>query len=231
MTAIDTMTQKPLEPDGSQERSVRPRALVVDPASFTFTGYAPTITIHGPTRCDVNDAVGQSRSRFLEDGTLEVSIEGAPLRGTSNERNVKHVLEGAFRSRGMAHSFEDGDDAEGQDGFLVLDGVRSVLQIVTVPVDSNFGARASSGPASWWISLDEGAKWIHDAIEKKARKYAEPRFRATMILVLDACHVGKLADELFLARLRANHPPVSSFGFRRVWLVGPVGPTCVMLQG
>ena len=229
MSTSDEVTPEPGESSGGNARIGQPKILVAEPAVFTLTGYAPTITIHGPTRCDVNDAVGQSRSHFLDDETLEVFVDDAPLRGTSNERNVKHVLEGALRSRGIAHSFEEGDDAEGEDGFLVLSGICSVLQIVTVPVDPRFGASASTGSATWRISIDEGAKWIHAAVEKKARKYVEPKFRATMILALDARHIGKLSDERFLEALRANHPPISAFGFPQVWLVGPIGPTCVRL--
>jgi hypothetical protein len=115
-----------------------------------------------------------------------------------------------------------GRDERGEDAVIELpSGVLCAVQIVTVPTDPEFNAEIASGSSHRMVSLAEVVQWIRSAIEKKYATYAAAD-RASMILALDARRI--LVDEAIIGESIRQSPPLESYGFAEIWLVGPTVP-------
>jgi hypothetical protein len=95
------------------------------------------------------------------------------------------------------------------------------VQFVAVPDESDFHAKIASGQSSQTVSRADAVQWIRSAIERKHERYPDD-VRAGMILALDARRAPH--DDAVVAGLTAHAPPLDSYGFAEIWLVGPTVP-------
>ena len=188
-------------------------------------GESVAMSINGPDRSDINDFKGQSQTRLLPDGRIAIAVHESPHWGRPNERLVREVLQGALSlawgTDVVVNPPEGNEDAAGIDGTVVApDGKRLVVQIVTVPVKSDYAHRVAQGKQEVELTVDEAVGWIENAIKHKADKIALAD-RGAMILALDMRHAGVLARGYIVTPAKQKIRP-ETLGFAEIWLVANV---------
>jgi hypothetical protein len=194
------------------------------------TEFGPVaMSIDGPTRSEINDFIGKSRSIRLPDGRLLFEVSDKPLQAGANEPNVRKALAEALSApAGESLSCRPATDAEndhGVDGYVTYSSGMSVpVQIVKTPSQKEYGVAVAKGLWRIVVTVDEAANWIKSTIDHKSKKIA-PADRANMILALDVRHAGQLVNVDVIASFARQMPNVAQLGFRAIWLVGstPVG--------
>ena len=197
-------------------------ALVGEQVAALFGSAA--MSINGPYRSEINDFKGHSQTRRLPDGRIEIAVQGSPHRGSRNEPQVRNVLQAALSLEWgvdvVVKSPTPQEDARGIDGTTVApDGKALIVQIVTVPADSDYARYVAQGSHRVVLTMDEAIDWIENAIRHKCN--IAPADRASMILALDVRHAGLLAADDFVAAAEKRIRP-AVFGFAEVWLVANV---------
>ena len=182
------------------------------------------MSINGSDRSEINDFKGQSQTRRLADGRIEISVQGAPHRGRRNEPQVRSVLERAISSaRGQDVRVKEpssDEDARGIDGTVLRPGSdRQFIQIVSVPVDSDYARYVAHGSHQVVLTPDEAVDWIENAVRHKLDIAAADR--RSIILVLDVRHAGLLAADDIVSAAKERFRP-ADFGFAEIWLVANV---------
>jgi 2-polyprenyl-3-methyl-5-hydroxy-6-metoxy-1,4-benzoquinol methylase len=182
------------------------------------------MSINGPDRSEINDFVGQSQTRRLPDGRIEIAVQGSPHRGARNEPQVRKVLQDALSIEWGVNVIVEPptkqEDARGIDGTTVApDGRVLVVQIVTVPADCDYARCVAKGSHQVALTIDEATGWIENAIRHKLT--IAPADRGLMILALDVRHAGFLAASDIVAAAQQRLAP-AKFGFAEVWLVANV---------
>lgn len=181
------------------------------------------MSIDGPTRSEINDFIGKSRSSLLPDGRLLFEVTGKPLQGTSNEPNVLNVLAGSLAQADYRQATDE-ENRRGVDGWVNdSEGAPAPVQVVKVPAESEFGAAVAKGSWEITVTVDEAASWIKAAIDRKTtgpKPSIAPADRASMLLALDVRHAGQLANADVIAAFARQMPSVAQLGFRAIWLVG-----------
>lgn len=168
---------------------------------------------------------GRAVSHVAADGSYTAEFSGVLSKGTPAEPHARRILIEAMQRAGHAASESDKErrDADGEDGFVCIDGAEYVVQVVTMPADdalwreiARLGAAARAGQLSDAVAL------VRRTIEHK--KHA----RKNCVLVLDAANIGALpSPALVEAYVQAHGDPAAEFGFAQVWLVGPTATsTC-----
>jgi hypothetical protein len=206
---------------GSSFVSCSYKVVALSGKGMTVTFGDAALSINGPDRAEINDIVGQSKSRRLPSGELEFTTGERPLQGRPNESNVLKVLVDTISAEtNEKHFHEKGDkedDKRGIDGRVVFpDGSKVPVQVVTTPPYSNWGAAVARGNAKIVASVDDAASWIKAAIDHKV----SGADRASLILALDARHAGMLCADDVIAAFHRQMPELAMLGFRAVWLVG-----------
>jgi hypothetical protein len=181
------------------------------------------LIVDGPTRTDINDFEGQSRTTADAPGTYTIETQGAPWRGKRNEPVVLKTLQQALaEEHGSSLRMLTGRDERGEDAMIELQsGARRAVQIVTVPDDPEFNAEIASGSSRRTVTLTDVVRWIRSAVEQKHGMYP-PAVRVGMILALDARRIPH--DDAIVAELMRQEPLLVSYGFAEIWLVGPTVP-------
>lgn len=197
-------------------------ALVGEQAELSLGPVA--MSINGPDRSEINDFRGQSQTRRLPDGRIEIAVQESPHRGKGNEPRVRKVLQEAlsreWRVDVTIRAPTEEEDRRGIDGIAVApDGKVLVVQIVTVPTEKDYGRCVAQGSHRVVLTVDEAIDWIADAIEHKGK--IAPADRGSMILALDVRHAGLLAADDFVAAAKQRICP-ADLGFAAIWLVANV---------
>lgn len=193
-------------------------------------GYAPAVIVSGPNLVSINDFVGRSECVELANGQFRLRVSEPPLRGTKNEPNVRTVLTDAIRATDdEAATCEVGKDDCGEDGVLLTRGERVPLQIITVPADSKIGHDASKGSLDITFDAAQGARWLLEAISRKANDL-EPAAQSKTILALDARHAGLLAGAAIRVEFEKQAAGTPIGGFRQIWVVGPTASVTKRLR-
>ena len=186
------------------------------------------MSIDGPTRSEINDFIGKSRSSRLPDGRFRFEVTDQPLQAEDNEPNVRKVLAQAL----SAESGEDlscrpaskAENHRGIDGWVEYSrGLSVPVQIVKTPSKDAYGAAVAKGLWTITVTVDEAASWIKAAIDHKTtgpKLSIAPADRASMILALDIRHAGQLANADVIAAFERQMPGIAQLGFRAIWLVG-----------
>lgn len=195
---------------------------------MAFTLGKAAMSINGPDRAEINDFVGQSKSRRLPSGELEFTTGEPPLQGRPNEPNVLKVLVETMtaetKEKHLFKESDEADDGKGIDGYVAFpDGSIVPVQVVKTPADSQWGAAVAKGNAKIVASVDEAASWIKAAIDHKvsgASPSIAPKDRPSLILALDARHAGMLGADDVIAAFHQQMPELAKLGLRAVWLVG-----------
>lgn len=197
------------------------------------TSYAPTVILGkndsqtGRQGLFVSAPGATSETQLSPSGEFSISVTGAYGLGEDGEPRVRKILGERFQMDGVVFKFESGVNSNGEDGILILDGVRFALQI-TMALNLNHvdWAAASAGTATASASIDGVAEWINEVIKSKVSK-TDP---LTTILALDANHLGIMSDGALVSRYHERFGSASHrFGFVAVWLVGPTVDRCLML--
>lgn len=209
--------------DNSNEHAPRRTSYTLQPETgrYSLRGQPVALILNGPSRIEVNDFKGRADGHVKEDGTLNVSIQGGPRRGRLNEYSVLKVLSSAIATQSSLEvTVLGGDDSRGEDGRLQIASDNYVVQIVTVPVDQEYGQKIASGDFQIRLTADIAANWINAAIQHKLTIVEADRART--ILALDIRHVAILTDERVLQEFASRFPATGSLGFAQIWLVGPL---------
>lgn len=172
----------------------------------------------GDRRVLDSQSLGGTRSRAIVDrDSVSVDVSAGSDIGRGGEREVIEICKRALLSRGHAVREEPADDARGIDARLIVDDARVSIQIVTLPIATEYWRDAKVSSATTTVSHDHASSWARDAIAMKAERYSSTE-RAHTTLALDARSVGILDDPRLLGVLERD--AVAS-GFSDVWLVGP----------
>lgn len=204
------------------------------PDGSVATGYAATLILGkndpqtGHQGLVVSTPGATSETRLSPSGDFSIRVTGAYGLGEDGESRVKRILGQRLRMDGVAFAFEPGINSAGEDGTLILEGRRFVLQItMALRRERVDWAAASAGPATASASIDDVAEWIDEVIISKASK-ANP---TDTVLALDANHLGVMASDALVTRYRERfRSPALRFGFAAVWLVGPTVERCLRLE-
>lgn len=183
--------------------------------------HAETASEHGGTRVDSRPAEGgQSVTETAGDGSYRGTLSGPLLRGEDGEPHVARIL--AAKLRALGHDVaelpkEQVENARGEDRKSLIDGEEYVIQVVSMPVDSElWKALGKTGMAETVGQFSDAVKLLRASMEKKRNKA-----RGT-ILALDAAHIGALATQALVdAYVKAHGDPSKEFGFAQAWIVGP----------
>ncbi len=210
--------------------------VTVSPASLkgkqgTFVGHKAALVFERPDQIDLKDFVGEVRTMRTDDGRLQVEATGRPNVGRRNEPIVRKILRQALEAAtGEQYTVESAPDDRGEDARLrSRDGKKEyVVQIVTMPPDSEYAKEIASGHSLRTWSFDEIAQGIRAAIEHKLPRIP-PGTRGTLLLALDARRIGFVAGPEVQAALARTSPPIESYGFGQVWLVGHTAAHSVRL--
>lgn len=112
-------------------------------------------------------------------------------------------------------------DDRGEDGVLIIDGNRVVLQIVTVRPNASFWKSVAQGEGKASVKLSRATEWINNAVSEKAQRY-QNELKPSMLLAADVGHMGVLASSRVGAHyLQTYGDPTIKYGFGGVWLIGP----------
>ena len=169
-----------------------------------------------------------SETGLSPSGLFSIRLRGADGIGEYGEPRVRKILQQRFEMDGIAVVFQQGVNEDGEDGFILLDGLRYTLQITMALSRERIDwAAASTGTATASSYIGQVATWINEAIESKVPK-TDPH---KTILALDANHLGIIADVALGASYQERFgSPSARFGFAAVWLVGPTTERCLRLE-
>lgn len=172
---------------------------------------------------------GAHSDTLLTDGVVSLNIHGAIEIGRNGEPRALDTLLRKLQEGGHQPILEAGRDQHGEDGILLLQGLRLTLQVVTVPSCPKWWRDANRDSAMTAVPVVEGANWIRDAVVAKLTN-TSPAERETTILVLDVGLTGILAEhEVVDAYLELYGDPNLEFRFASIWLVGPTTSTTTQL--
>ncbi len=136
------------------------------------------------------------------------------------------TLAQVLRAQGRdIRSVEGARDDRGQDGLLLIDGCQVDVQIVSLPVDPQFGKElATRGAAS-----RSGDRLAAVDLVRAALEHKDLKAKGTL-LALDASHFGaivgsKLVDDY----LSMYGNPAVEFSLVGVWIIGPTTRSSVRL--
>lgn len=198
-------------------------------------GFAPSLVVAGPDpqtghlTVNVADPSGvRSIAIITDDLSSSLTVAGASGIGRPSEARAVHTLEDRLARDGYDAKAAPGDDANGIDRWLVVDGERLVLQITVAPQDSDFWRNATHSSTSIQLSTAQVASWLRDAVVSKSK---EPtRHDCPVVLAIDVRHAALVAVSERLAGYLAKYDyPAREFGFASVWVVGPTADYCVRL--
>ncbi len=195
-------------------------------------GFAPSIVIEGPDAesgehaLRVDDPAGvRSVARRSNEGRVTLEVTGAAGIGRAGEGRSAHTFKEFLTRGGLEADIRDGNDAEGVDRILDLDGSKFVLQFTMAVQAPDFWRQASVSSASTQVMQPHAASWIRQAILSK-REAAKAHDLPT-ILVIDARHAAPIAHvDVVHEYLSSYGEPVDEFGFSAVWLIGPTADYC-----
>jgi hypothetical protein len=203
-------------------------------ATVTPAGFACTVTLGVPATIgeqnlpgqrglQVNSGQGtQSFARITNDEVVSVNAHGRPDIGRRSEARVTDILLDCLRSVGHAVTVVEGHrDDHGEDGLLLLDGREFTLQITAIVPSSEFWRASAKGSGEVSATIAEATGWIYDAILRKTTTIAEPQ-RNAIVLAIDARHLGVLAAVPVREAFTKSYGSAQQFGFRDLWLVGPL---------
>lgn len=180
-------------------------------------------------RVRVQTPTGASSDALLATGDVSLNVRGPTQLGRNGEPRVFDTLLCKLREEGHQPIFKEGRDQFGEDGILQFQGQDLTLQVVSVPSCPKLWRDANRDSAKTVISVEDGAKWIRDAVRAKFTK-TSPRERPKTILVLDVGLVGILsAQEVTNVYLACYGEPHLEFEFASIWLVGPTPSTTTRL--
>lgn len=167
---------------------------------------------------------GRAFSRTDGKGDFDVELSGDLDRGLANELHVLRTLVAALIANERTAVLADGSrDDRGEDGVLVVGGVRVAVQIVSLPVEPTIWKDlASKGNVEVSGTIDDAVAMIRRALEHKRGK------ASGTILALDAAHFAAfIGPALSHAYCERHGSPEDEFGLAEVWLVGPTSrSTC-----
>jgi hypothetical protein len=162
---------------------------------------------------------GKAVSHIAADGSYSAEFSGVLYKGKPAEPHARRILVDALQRAGQTANETDKKpiDADGEDGFVDIDGSEFVVQVVTMPADGTlWGEVARHGRAARAGQLSDAVALVRGAIEHKAHA------RKNCVLVLDAANIGALpTPALVEAYMKAHGDPAAEFGLAQVWLVGP----------
>lgn len=213
---------RPIESSGSIHRCAY--VLNAEAGSITITGQPVGMIVEGRPDAPEGRRVesrpasgGSSLSRTNGDGGFRVELSGALDKGRANERHALEILVEALRASGRDASLTGGRDERGEDGVVLLEGTRYVVQVVSVPANpAVWKTLSGSGRVEATGTIDDAVAMIREALEHK-----RDRAHGT-ILVLDAAHFGaSIGPSLVQAYLSRYRDPRREFSLAEVWLVGP----------
>lgn len=193
--------------------------------------FAPSIIVGGPDlqtgehTLRVDDPSGiRSEARRLSDGLISLSVARAAGIGRPGEARAAHTLRDRLVSEGHDVKILPGEDRDGIDRTVEIDGDTFVLQITVVPREP-FWHEAHVSSATTQVMLSEAVDWVRKAILSKA--YAPKTQKTPVVLAVDARPAGVVATPEFVQQYLALYgSPVDEFGFASVWLVGPTADYC-----
>lgn len=208
--------------------SARDKSYCIEPqtAEFKTTGQGIAAVADSASKVDINDFNGGRSSTWRDDaGLIHVLMRDSLTRGKANEPSVRDVL-----GQLIEGTIEGGIDGEGEDGILSTPhGERFVIQIVTVPADVDINREIRQGKiVKRVLTLAEAAGWIQTPIALKLAR-TPAKQRPSVILVLDARHLGILSDGDILAEYRRIYPDARAHGFNQIWLIGPTAARSALL--
>lgn len=160
---------------------------------------------------------GTAESRIDADGSFQAKLAGPLALGRAAEPHVLKVLAKKLREGGSEVLIDTGfKDDRGEDGALIVDGDRFVIQIVTAPhapqVWRDLRAHAESSFAG---DRSTAVEIVRAAIVAKAPK------AKGCVLALDLSHASALlAPTLVDDYVTKYGDPLSEYAFKAVWLVG-----------
>lgn len=161
---------------------------------------------------------GRAFSQTDGEGGFNVKLSGVLDKGLANERQVLQTFVDALLASGRSAVLTAGGrDDRGEDGLLVLDGVRLVVQIVSVPVEPTIWRDLTAkGGFEMSGTIDDAVAMIRRALEHKKGK------ATGTILVLDAAHFAAfVGPSLIHAYCDRHGDPEHEFALAEAWLVGP----------
>lgn len=172
---------------------------------------------------------GQSVSSTTAKGDFDARLSGPLVVGRDGEPRAIEVLAHALSTEGRRVTVKPRDpkrDAHGEDGRLVTDGHETVVQVVTLPRDTELWRQvhAEGRVASHSGDLHAAVALVRAAVERK--RHAEGD-----IVVLDAAYFGALAwRKLVDAYLVEHGDPTAEFGFADAWIIGPTIRSSIRLR-
>jgi hypothetical protein len=171
---------------------------------------------------------GSSTSVIDKEGSYEVNLAKGIEIGRVGESSALGVLTEALTRQGCeVRLLEGAKDASGEDGLLLIDGERRVVQFVTVPVDTSLWKSLNKNAVAGF----EGTKSEAVALVRAAFKLKRTRAKGT-VLVLDAAHAGVLASPGMVEAYQAAHgDPVKEFSLHQAWILGPTARSAFQFGG
>jgi hypothetical protein len=169
----------------------------------------------------------RSEAHFASDGTVTLRATGCPDVGTRGEPQVRDILRERLATEGFSVEFVPGAINErGEDGVLILDGSRLVLQVTSVPGTDEYWRQAVQSSAVAIVDPERAIAWLRSAVESKRNLDG----RRSTLLAIDARHAGVLSDHGLADQYRQRYSsPATEFGFAQAWVVGPTASHCTRL--
>jgi hypothetical protein len=199
--------------------------LNAEPGHYGISGQPIGTVIEGPPEAPDGRRVesrpasgGRSYSTTAKDGSFTAEVSGALDRGRTGESHALKILTQALRERGDEVIEVPGAcDDRGEDGLLVINGRRVVVQVVSLPVERGFWRELSfHGTAIRRGTSEEAVQLVRQALIRKAGK------AVGTLLVLDATHFGAfISPSLVKAYQQAYGDPETEFALFEAWIVGP----------
>lgn len=175
----------------------------------------------GGTRVDYRPpSGGRALSQADPGGAFTAELSKGLVSGRKNEPYAVRNLIAALKAEGSdVRPIEGAQDERGEDQFLLIDGERFVVQVVTMPADTEIwhalhavGAITEAGDRS------KAVGWVRAALCKKKNAKGA-------IVVLDAHHVAAVVGRTLVEAYLAVHPkPADEFGFEDAWIIGATAP-------
>lgn len=170
------------------------------------------------------DAPSGAQSESLLSNNQLTGFVKSPIDiGRLGENRVISCIQNHLTKIGKSYSYASSQDSRGEDGALIIDNEKVIIQIVTMKPDSGFWKAVAQNESEVGLNLNEAASSINCTIAEKAERY-KSKYKSTenMLLAIDVVHFGTLASVEFTKHYltKYNDPPIE-FGFGAVWLVGP----------
>jgi hypothetical protein len=182
---------------------------------------ADSPTPHGGQQIRYRSPTGSQAEASLVGNQFTVQVKPPVEVGTNFEQRVLSCVVDYLQKSGKIPTSMSGNDAKGEDGVLQIDGDRVIVQIVTATPGTEFFGSVAKGNGEVQGELNQALDWIHTAISKKGKRYAE-EVKSSMLLCVDVVNMGVLASPVVGTQyLERYGDPSAHFGFGAVWLVGP----------